>query len=57
MFSQCVFVLVLWGVICDGTSYIIDLSLRFAHVGPPAGAVPGGYSGPFEYFKGLFSFI
>lgn len=57
MFSQCVFVLVLWGVICDGTFCIIDSSLRFAHVGPPADAVPGGYSGPFEYFKRLFSFI
>ncbi len=26
---------------CVGTSYIIDLSLRFAHVAPPGDGVPG----------------
>lgn len=57
MLSRCVFVLVLWGVMCDGPSCIIDFALRFAHVAPPADAVPGGHSGAFEYFKGLFSFI
>lgn len=55
VFSQCV--LVLWGVGCDGTSCIIDPSLRFAHVAPPGAAVPGGCSGAPEYFKGLFSFV
>lgn len=27
---------------CGGISYIIDLSLRFAHVAPPGDGVPGG---------------
>ena len=30
------------GVRCGGTSCIIDLSLRFAHVAPPGDGVPGG---------------
>lgn len=27
---------------CGGTTYIIDSSLRFAHVAPPDYGVPGG---------------
>lgn len=55
------------GVICSGTSYIIDLLLRFAHVAPPGDGVSGGCglveggqqacTGGFKYFRGPFSFI
>ena len=39
---KCASSLLIPGVRCGGTSYIIDLSLRFAHVAPPGDGVPGG---------------